>query len=43
MALIEVNPDSRTAPRDCSREAVSFYYDVPVEFVVYVPLMILVR
>lgn len=36
MTLIEVNPDSRTAPRDCSRGAVSFYYDVPVVFVVYI-------
>ena len=27
MTLLEVNPDSRTAPQDRSCEAVEFYYD----------------
>lgn len=27
MTLIEVNPDSRTAPQDRSCEAVGFHYD----------------
>lgn len=42
MALIEVNPDSRTAPQDCSCETVGFYYDIPVVFVVYVDISVMI-